>query len=264
MTELFFKDRAPIVAIHGTASNGKAWRPLKVALDGQRDVLTPTLDGYGAVVPDALEQDRVDQLGALLHAQDQPVDLVGHSFGGAIALKIANIWPDRVRSVTLYDPVVPVLSGDGRSGLPADLDALWNNLGGASATTVMRCFLEYWGGENAWRSLPDENRDWLVANHPVAVRDTAEMRSGKWTVFRPRFHGPLNVFCGSDSARAAKQSFEQIAKTNPEAKCTKLPGLDHLAPLTNPKPVVEAIVNCLAEVEAASTLPSRFDARPAA
>ncbi|WP_298745857.1 alpha/beta hydrolase [uncultured Brevundimonas sp.] len=90
---------APIILVHGFIG------PFHVAgLDDSlhRPVLSPDLAGYG--------QDRAptDEIGlpiqtarvvALIDATEGPVDLVGHSVGGAIAMMAADARPDRVRRV---------------------------------------------------------------------------------------------------------------------------------------------------------------------
>jgi lipase len=38
-------------------------------------------------------------------AQGQPVDVIGHSFGGTVALRLAVERPDLVRSLVLIEPV---------------------------------------------------------------------------------------------------------------------------------------------------------------
>ena len=55
--------------------------------------------------------EEVDHLGATIENAEGPLHLVGHSYGGAIAFKIATTarFADRVRSLTLIEPVLPTL-----------------------------------------------------------------------------------------------------------------------------------------------------------
>src|SRR5262249_51381327 len=65
----------------------------------------------------------VAALAAVLDAEaDGPVAVVGHSFGGAIALNLAATRPDLVTSLVLLDPAVG-LDGGGRRGLADDMFA---------------------------------------------------------------------------------------------------------------------------------------------
>ena len=47
-----------------------------------------------------------------------PVHLVGHSYGGAVALEIAMRWPDKVRTLTVFEPVrFALLDNDESAGI---------------------------------------------------------------------------------------------------------------------------------------------------
>ena len=235
---------AGVLAIHGSASNGKLWRPLQAALEGRREVLAPDLDGYSPHPVQAGHQDRLDQLSMILHAQSEPMDLVAHSFGSAIALKLADAFPDRVRSVSIYDPVVPVRTSGGGSGLPSDLQARLSGVDTANAQALMRSFFEYWDSADAWHALPEDKKDRLLCYHAALLRDVSELMSGKWTVLRSRFEGPITVFRGTASKPATRQSCEHIVGVFAQARWIELPGLDHLAPITNPEPVTAALLDC--------------------
>lgn len=238
---------ARVLAIHGSASNSKMWRPFQAALQGQSEVIAPDLDGYSPHMDQAGPQDRLDQLSKILHAHPEPMDLVAHSFGGAIALKLANMFPHRVRRVAIYDPVVPIPTPDGGAGLPSDLQACLSGVDTANAQALMQTFFEYWGSAKAWQAMPEDKKQRLLGYHPAFLRDVSELTSGKWSVLRSRFKGPVTVFRGTASKAAARQSCERVAAIFAQAKWIEISGLDHLAPMTNPNPVNAALVDCLGE-----------------
>ena len=88
---------APVLALHGSASTGGMWRSLADYLAGRFRMLTPDMPGYGASgIPAAdgpLGPDSPRSC-ARAHA-GQPVHLVGHAFGGAVALEAARRIPGR-------------------------------------------------------------------------------------------------------------------------------------------------------------------------
>jgi thioesterase domain-containing protein len=55
--------------------------------------------------------EELDYLGTTIEGAEGPLHLVGHSYGGTIAFKIARSprFADRVRSLTLIEPVLPTL-----------------------------------------------------------------------------------------------------------------------------------------------------------
>ena len=82
---------------------------LPVARGGLR-IIAPSLPGFGASTPLRLRSPLgafARRIVALLEVLDpeKPVFATGHSFGGGIALKLAQLRPDFVRSVTVVNPV---------------------------------------------------------------------------------------------------------------------------------------------------------------
>ena len=103
-----------LVLIHGLAANVAFWYLAVVpALIGEFRVTAYDLRGHGySDTPPSgyTSADMAVDLDALLdHLGVERAHVVGHSFGGAVALHYAALHPDRVASLTLADPLVPVL-----------------------------------------------------------------------------------------------------------------------------------------------------------
>ncbi|OBK74267.1 alpha/beta fold hydrolase [Mycobacterium sp. 1274761.0] len=103
------EEPAQILAIHGLTGHGLRWRNLATQHLPGCSVLAPDLIGHGRSsweAPWTLDAN-VAALADLLVAQTtRPVVVVGHSFGGAVALKLAVARPDLVASLVLLDPAV--------------------------------------------------------------------------------------------------------------------------------------------------------------
>jgi len=54
---------------------------------------------------------------------DSKMDLIGHSFGGIIALRFATLFPEKVRSLTLIEPILFAVAMAGAPDILADHDA---------------------------------------------------------------------------------------------------------------------------------------------
>lgn len=98
-----------VLAVHGLTGHGKRWEPLAVNHLPGVAVLAPDLIGHGRSSWDApwTIDANVAALARLLDAESSgPVVVVGHSFGGAIALHLAAARPDLVKALVLLDPAI--------------------------------------------------------------------------------------------------------------------------------------------------------------
>ncbi len=97
-----------VIALHCSLSSGHQWARLAEQLASKHQVITPDISGYGnnpgpSVLPTTLAEE-VDLLNDRLGEATGPIHLVGHSYGGAIAFKIATDSPlaSRVRSLLAF------------------------------------------------------------------------------------------------------------------------------------------------------------------
>src|SRR4051812_15204740 len=104
-----------VVALHCSLGSGRQWGKLAAAFGPATQIIAPDLVGYGNNagafdLPTTLAAE-VERLSDHLREARGPIHLVGHSYGGAIAFKIATASPfaSRVRSLTLIEPVLPTL-----------------------------------------------------------------------------------------------------------------------------------------------------------
>jgi pimeloyl-ACP methyl ester carboxylesterase len=103
---------APLVAaLHCSASSPRQWRAYAERVGARARVVAPALVGYA-------DGDTPWPVGAAIGLHDeawnawrqlppgpQPVHLVGHSYGATVALVMARLAPQRVRSLTLFEPI---------------------------------------------------------------------------------------------------------------------------------------------------------------
>jgi len=96
-----------LLLLHGHEQSATSWRWVIPALARTHRVLALSLPGHGetaaAVGDHAPDCDRARFVAAFLDTLhiDPPLDLVGHSAGGALALRLALADPQRIRSLTL-------------------------------------------------------------------------------------------------------------------------------------------------------------------
>ncbi|QKT08077.1 alpha/beta fold hydrolase [Gordonia sp. X0973] len=157
--ETFGPDRgAPVVvALHGLTGHGRRWAQLARDLPDHR-IVAPDLLGHGnsSWCPPWSYAAHLDALGPVLTAQGGPVTLVGHSFGGALALRLAERHPERVRALILLDPAQGIDPTRARD-VAADSMAHWTYPSPEAARAAKRA--------EGWAAVPDEILDEEIATH---------------------------------------------------------------------------------------------------
>ncbi|MGV0741676.1 alpha/beta hydrolase [Mycolicibacterium sp. XJ870] len=101
---------AQLLLIHGLTGHGQRWQTLANRHLPEFSIAAPDLIGHGRspwAAPWTLDAN-VAALAALL---DGPTLVVGHSFGGAVALNLAAAHPDLVAGLVLLDPAVALDGG---------------------------------------------------------------------------------------------------------------------------------------------------------
>jgi 4,5:9,10-diseco-3-hydroxy-5,9,17-trioxoandrosta-1(10),2-diene-4-oate hydrolase len=166
---------APLLLLHGHEQSATSWRWVIPALARTRRVLALSLPGHGESGPaaggHAPGADLAPFVAAFCSAvgAGPPIDLVGHSAGGAIALRLALADPARIRTLTLVDSaglgreVHPLLALD---TLPVigELAVMISRLpGGDLARTTMSAAMLF---AQPWR-IPAE---FLTEQHALARR----------------------------------------------------------------------------------------------
>jgi pimeloyl-ACP methyl ester carboxylesterase len=103
-------DRPPVVLVPGTGEVAGTWERVAEGLAGSRRVLAVELPGHGGSDwPGTYSLLRMAQAlaAALPQLADGPVDLVGHSLGGWVALRVAAAHPELVHRLVLEDVGMP-------------------------------------------------------------------------------------------------------------------------------------------------------------
>jgi pimeloyl-ACP methyl ester carboxylesterase len=107
-------DGRPIVLLHGMSSSADNYRETMHTLAESRWLIAPDIPGFGLseeTQPYTIVH-LVEWLAAFREALDlPPMDLVGHSFGGALATSFALSYPEDVASLLLTAPALMAAVG---------------------------------------------------------------------------------------------------------------------------------------------------------
>jgi pimeloyl-ACP methyl ester carboxylesterase len=252
----------PVVLLHSSGMSGEQWKRTRDALlaAGSR-VVVPDLIGSGrsAPLPEGAPfrfTDDVDVVTRLLSRLGAPAHVIGHSYGGLIALHAAlrlSTGPARVRSLAVYDPVAfGVLEPARDADALGDLERVSFAWGASPSEheAWLRSFVDYWSGEGAWARLRDGVRAEFVrvgwVAHEGARTLVADATRGD--AYRA-LDVPVLLMSGDDSPLAVRRVVARLGENLPRARVAHVAGAGHMGPLTHPRPVNALIA---AHLEAAS------------
>ncbi|MFD0363693.1 alpha/beta fold hydrolase [Nocardia sp. GCM10030253] len=98
-----------VLALHGVTGHGKRWEAIATEHLPDVRIIAPDLRGHGrsTALPPWNFEAIVEDLAELLAAEtDEPVVVVGHSFGGACALHLVDSHPHLARKLVLLDSAI--------------------------------------------------------------------------------------------------------------------------------------------------------------
>jgi pimeloyl-ACP methyl ester carboxylesterase len=268
--ELSKGTRSPVIALHCSGASGKQWRDLSQTLAGRFDVIAPDLIGCGenshwhGEGPFQLTNEAAGVLG-IIDACDVPVHLVGHSYGGGVALRVAVERPNRVASLSLYEPTsFHVLKAAGPDGWDALTEIrsvareITRGIANGAYRAAARRFVDYWNGAGAWNRLRPEVQADLVRWVPKAALDfhaLIEERIPLEAYRRVRI--PTLLMHGDNSPMPAQLVAHKLVRFMRPRAVESIAGAGHMAPFTYAEIVNRAIVDHLLAVEAQRLSPAQ-------
>jgi pimeloyl-ACP methyl ester carboxylesterase len=187
-------------------------------------------------------EEDVDVAEALLAHAGEPAHVMGHSYGGMIALGLARRAPSKVLSLGLYDPVAfgVLHSRQDRPGLdelgsfgPGFLDP---SRGGDESW--MGQFIDYWNGPGYFADLPPEPRASLVSRGRRTFFEVRALLLDRTPheAYLP-IASPTFLMTGDKSPIAAQRIVSILSEVLPNARRQVLEGANHMAPVFEPSRV---------------------------
>jgi pimeloyl-ACP methyl ester carboxylesterase len=241
-----------VVVLHATLSTGRQLAPLARALaaGGDLRVAAPDRRGSGARRLDPPRPvtiaEHLADLEVLLDGEGVGrAILVGHSFGGVVALEAAARLPDRVAAVVAYEPPY-VAIGDARArrGFEEIARATAEAANRDGPAAAARAFIDGVGGPGAWPALPERTRSFLAGEGGGAVADVA--MTGIDPDGLAGIVCPLTILGGGGSEPFYAPLADALAARIPGARRRILDGLRHTAPITDAPAVAAAVREALA------------------
>lgn len=241
----------PALLLHCSLAHSGAWDGVARALSDRLQMIAPDLVGHGRGPARDTGRDYHDHCtdAALAHLPDRPCHLVGHSFGATVALRLALDHPERVKTLTLFEPVL-FAAARGRPGWQehrAKMGALDPLLAAGKAEEATALFLSEWGGDAPFSALPPAQRSYLV-QRIWAVPASAPALDADSAAILPRLGQlacPVLLLEGAASPPVIAEIQSVLASAIPQARRAAISGAGHMAPITHPAAVAAEIARML-------------------
>jgi pimeloyl-ACP methyl ester carboxylesterase len=242
-----------VICLHSSMSSSRQWEGLMKRLQHSYRVTAVDLHGYGhgpelaAGTTFSLDRE-VEILTDVVDQMDGPIHLVGHSYGGAVAIKAAQVYGRRVRSLTLYEPVVfsALFSVSANQPASVEVSRLIEDI-----QSAYRCgdlfhaaqrFIDYWSGPGTWENIPMQKKLGLSKKIPVVLENFEALVSEPNTLAElASIQVPTLYLSGRESPASVQVISELLIQKLPRVDAHQFPGLGHMGPITHSEIVNDRI-----------------------
>ena len=230
------------VALHCSLAHAGAWKATAAALGEPLALTAFDLPGHGRSA-DWNGQGDYTALCAAEAAElmgEDEVDLIGHSGGAVAALQLALAMPDRVRTLTLIEPVLFAAA----RGTPA-----WEQHQKAMAPykaalergdrpAAARAFTAIWGAGTPWEDLDPQAQAYLADRIHLIDAGMPALEGDNFGILdEGRLEAldlPVMIVIGTESPPVIAEIAEAIAARLPDVGLAEVPGAGHLMTATHP------------------------------
>ncbi|MGE5202888.1 MAG: alpha/beta fold hydrolase [Acidobacteriota bacterium] len=240
-----------VVLVPGSCSTGAAWRPIIAQWENRFRCVTTSLLGYGGTAErrsagDADISQEAEVVESVVRWAGGPVHLVGHSFGGLVALAVALRKQVPLRSLAILEAPAPELlrrNGEEQHyrAFREMTDAYFAAFAAGEASGI-GAMIDFYGGAGTFAAWPERARGYAVETTAVNILDW-ESAYG----FQPKAEAlaaievPTLAAWGTASHPATQRANELIVECIDRASVAIIPGAAHFMISTHVTEVAHAI-----------------------
>ena len=256
-------DSARVIALHCSGAGAGEWRHLGETLGPAYTLFAPEHYGCEQTGPwiGTHAFTLADEAARTIDIIDRSlnnVHLVGHSYGGGVALHVALARPDRITSLTLYEPsafhLLKIMGDHGEAEFAEIADithataqsVIAGDFAGAAAV-----FVDYWGGVGNWAALRPAVQAALIRWVPKAPLDfRALIEEPTPLAAYSDLRMPVLVIRGEHAPRPTRTVAEMLPSMLPQVRLVVIDGAGHMGPFTHGSVVSKLIAAHIGVAEA--------------
>lgn len=233
----------PLVLVHGTGLDHNFWELGDVRSALAEHYTVSAIDrrgrgGSGDADVYELEQE-IEDLVAVVESIEEPVTLLGHSFGALIALEAAN-QIDTLQGLVLYEPTVA--PDEGAPVVEQQLGAIQPLLADGEKEQALLTFLtlperyiEELRSSRGWQTLVDA-ADTLPRDLKQIIE--YEFDADRFTAMTT----PTLLLSGVESPQPLIDATKTVAETLPDSRIVRIDGVGHFGLISKADHFVEAVL----------------------
>jgi pimeloyl-ACP methyl ester carboxylesterase len=215
-----------VVLVHGSLDRGATFARVVRRL-GDLHVVTYDRRGYNRSrsmrVARSLDEHITDLVSVV---GDRPAVVVGHSYGGDVAIGAAIAAPDVIRAVGAYEPPLPWLAWWPRRSA--------SSIANEDPAEFAEGFFRRVVGDAGWDRLTDQARADRQADGPALVAELADLRGRGAPFDLADLRVPLVLGRGSASVWHHRRAIDALVELVPDSEVIEVPGSAHGAHLSHP------------------------------
>jgi pimeloyl-ACP methyl ester carboxylesterase len=242
----------PVLLVHSSGFTSRQWRKLGEQLAPHHRVIAPDLIGYGAERwPTGKPFHFRDDVALLAALLDEPAHVVGHSYGGLLALQLALARPAAVRSLALYEPVAFGVLDQPEDAAALDDLARLPVYRPEAPEDWLESFVDWWQGAGAWAALSPATRQAFLEVSWKTSQEVASLSADRSGCARyAAITAPTLLLAGEVTRPVELRVVERLAQILPRATLQRCPGMGHMGPITHAAQVNAAIATFIASLNA--------------
>lgn len=243
------------LAIHCSLAHSGAWRAVGEALSDELTMLAYDLPSHGKSADwdgrGNVHDVATDMARALL---TEPMDIIGHSFGATVGLRLAIESPELVRSLTMFEPVyfAAALQDDPDRVAAGNANSAVFNAAFDSGDRMeaARVFNTGWGDGSGWEATPQKLRQYMADRIHFVPASQPFLRDDSAGLLQPgmfaRATMPVLLMDGATSGDIAEAISTSLVARLPNVTRHTIEGAGHMAPLTHPAVFADEVRSFLA------------------
>jgi len=234
----------PLVLIHCSSSSHRQWRSLWELLQSHYRVISIDMLDWGGTdawskTHENLLEDETNLIREVISGVDEKIHLVGHSYGGTISYHLAMTTPEKIKNLTLIEPMLgwlldPEKDEEYYCELRGVAEYFWDKYSNGKAEEGIEHYFDYWNGDGAWRDLDEGLSEYVLAGAEKNFYEFEAIFEGGNGLPRPEcFMQPVLLIGGAKSQNPPLRVLDILKSCFPDVRKYLIEGATHMSPITH-------------------------------